>query len=435
MAAAVMLLRLLFTIFRPVLFASFAGETLAEQCAGGQEEVVSASMVQRAGLNNRPHHPSTTAGPQRVNVDFGGSDIDDDPPEANKTDNAPPHTKVSTAVRPTLVTTEHYNSSLGAWQACATDSSHKSVGDCFTGFGNKRSGDDALTGRIRANSDVTQVALGLHVNCDGTEDAKFLFHLKRMANAIVEVWMNYQILHNYTADKENGHAIKLEIPIDPDSVNEARLVLKPKNRAEAATAVVDIDAYMVQQSFLECMEGKAETDECLAEIEANSSEAKLLRNSQILQKECIEGTSSNSFCEGWKSCLSSSKQQHLLNVFKATMKKNVLALPASTEPVEDDHSTCMYPDSVDPEGWDCDCADNANAACDDMGMAQDDQCYHLLLCQSETVCESWKTSNDCADAQASLLQRRQQRRGDRSVSQTLDDTTRSKSCGDDSRSR
>jgi hypothetical protein len=178
---------------------------------------------------------------------------------------------------------------------------------------------------------------------------------------------------------------------------------------------------------------------CLAEM-VNSAqwtqEAKDLRNSVLLQYQCLNGQiapTHNQVCDNWKKCLEPPGAlrgvgrvdaiKDILKTWRADIAPPLFEgrrlLNAQMKP---DPDGCRNPWLSDPESWDCACHDTITDICDRKIRDQErerercfrdkcsrqkckkcyaqhpslsfDTCYRDMLCHpSSPVCESWKSAS------------------------------------------
>eukprot|EP00931_Biecheleriopsis_adriatica_P035786 TRINITY_DN20617_c0_g1_i1.p1 TRINITY_DN20617_c0_g1~~TRINITY_DN20617_c0_g1_i1.p1 ORF type:complete len:533 (-),score=87.46 TRINITY_DN20617_c0_g1_i1:347-1945(-) len=380
--------------------------------------------------------------------------------------------------RPEYTTTERFNESLGAWETCSSEeksetcfrgtngnrcidtnsahgqvttdvighscsdyAAHPSLCEAFddSDFSSKSmccdcgGGGDineerfiwawepSLEGHIPAGSDVSTLALEMHVDCPvDLSIAAFALKVFELSEGIVHIFHNLQKLATVDESGTQSHRGDLYrtsgdgaviIPVLPDSKNTLRVEFSPTKGDTTARVRLDIYGTNIPEDFDHCMG----LDHCMKVLDASSAEAKMLRNDHFLQVECLEGRSASQYCAAWRDCLTKANrnsaipqiEDHLLQVLRATL------VPTGHEGkavIKDDHdhAECISPLSADPESWDCDCIDNFNKRCDDMGMARDQVCYKLLLCDSPVVCPAWKDA--ACEKQGSALLALQQRR-------------------------
>eukprot|EP00931_Biecheleriopsis_adriatica_P021960 TRINITY_DN14221_c0_g2_i1.p1 TRINITY_DN14221_c0_g2~~TRINITY_DN14221_c0_g2_i1.p1 ORF type:complete len:495 (-),score=79.25 TRINITY_DN14221_c0_g2_i1:29-1444(-) len=354
------------------------------------------------------------------------------------------------ALRPEYVKMERFSELRNEWETC--DSGNFS--NCFHSTGPPRTEDasdnsslhhhlrrgmqccgpvdnERIEGNIAAGSSVSKIAMEIHLHCPIGHRSKFTIQVDpTFTNGEAELF--FDLRHQFTFEKWSRNltgslagrsqrkvsvANRVHLRVEPGKVNTFRLEFTRTDATKDAFVTAYAWAVKVPVAFLECMETKHQHAHCISQLNSSSAEAMQLRSNHMQQLRCLDNTSSSEPCMLWRDCLSDHTREHLLTVLQATAavprpggNQPATAAEGSGESREEqegsgsnreeegadvDHATCISPDSADPEAWDCDCVDSFHDACDAMGMERGHDCYKLLICRSEKVCQQWKQRAGC----------------------------------------
>lgn len=225
--------------------------------------------------------------------------------------------------------------------------------------------------------------------------------------------------------KGNGNELMIEFTPDPQSTK--------KRNPTAETRV----AMQMFSAFRQCEDTKA----CLSKLDITLEGSRELRNSNELQRQCLEARSPSkigSQCREWRECLDDDVEQEILQLLEAAGVGESLSLPhVATD------SACIDPLHDDPESWDCDCFETMKQTCENVNHPMT-QCMTALMCAHPRVCQSWKSTSKCADVasitqqiqRSSLLERadenktrQQQSKDSRTDGANFDTSLGLKACG------
>lgn len=199
------------------------------------------------------------------------------------------------------------------------------------------------------------------------------------------------------------------------------------------------------QMFVHCEDFKV----CLDPLGAGDEALQMLRNNNHMQLACLESTSSEGACALWRGCLPPEKQQSLLSLLRAAVLEEIqsehsLSAPSSGpsidaqdvhrvdtaseifsspfEPSSDLSSAdalCVDPALEDVESWNCDCYQEMQQSCAEVD-GREHICLRALICEHESVCDTWKQAAGC-DTDAEILAVRDDMHRDRRLLEAMMD--------------
>lgn len=167
------------------------------------------------------------------------------------------------------------------------------------------------------------------------------------------------------------------------------------------TAVVGLEfmRLWMRQEYAQCEDAKV----CLNVLNGTSSEDKELRQSNVAQFHCLNGSSTSPVCDVWRACLDGQDDSHtprLLRLLKAAgvtatasvARSDVALIADSNNPSAE---SCVNPPNQDPESWDCDCHDRMLEHCEKLRAQTNydgstDHCLRSQLCEDPRLCDAWK---------------------------------------------
>jgi len=142
-------------------------------------------------------------------------------------------------------------------------------------------------------------------------------------------------------------------------------------------------------SVADCMDNRM----CLSELDT-------IRNDNAMQLKCLQdgccdcsvpATAVDQECSDWTACLDNHtvdkiRLEALLSASVITSSPVISAVTPGPSAVTGD---CIYPGNDDPESWECECAEDLDAAClhstDPL-----DECYLQVMCNYADICQDWK---------------------------------------------
>lgn len=190
------------------------------------------------------------------------------------------------------------------------------------------------------------------------------------------------------------------------------------------------------EMFVHCEDFKV----CLDPLGAGDEALQMLRNNNRMQLACLEAASFDGACALWRGCLPEDKQQSLLSLLTAAVldeppHEHSLSGPlnngdgianvsnlSSSEPHSNDTSPdafCIDPALEDAESWNCDCHQEMQQFCTEVGVSEQ-TCLRALMCEHELVCGTWKQAARC-DTDADILAVREEMHNFRRLSNAMMD--------------
>lgn len=353
--------------------------------------------------------------------------------------------------------------------------------DCFT---STQSDDNVFGGRrqlnSRGNSEWSRWLNIVHLSCSSRQITVH-FAVGRIKRAIVRSYWDGIEVNEATALQHGFELHEAKFPFDADSFDAverdrgpligqqvfealsgsghewiAEVTTVGQGHKPTKTMFNQLEFYM-QNEFAECEDVKA----CLEKLVDYPE----LRNSNLLQMQCLEGLDPNALrdgCQQWRECMPDSHEAEVLLLLRAAMPHllllhsngpTVTALIQESAPAlpgTSSHTICMDPVKEDPESWHCDCGPKMMTTCDEIipRMSQNitvQECFTAIYCEHPGVCDEWKelacTEEPVVEARShlpvSLLSKRydQQRMNDklnllshRGESNGLDDSMFGKFC-------
>jgi hypothetical protein len=200
------------------------------------------------------------------------------------------------------------------------------------------------------------------------------------------------------------------------------------------------------QAFAQCEDFKV----CLDPLGAGDEALQMLRNNNRMQLACLEATFFDGACALWRGCLPPETQQSLLGLLRAAVLDKIPRehpVPGSssfgppTDALDIDgvdnasdswlssfgpssnHTSpdalCIDPALEDAESWNCDCHQEMQQLCSEVGVSEQ-ICLRALMCEHESVCGTWKEAARC-DVDAEILAVRDQMHNFRRLSNAMMD--------------
>lgn len=174
------------------------------------------------------------------------------------------------------------------------------------------------------------------------------------------------------------------------------------------------------KTFVHCEDFKV----CLDPLGAGDEALQMLRNNNRMQLACLEATFFDGACALWRGCLPTDKQQSLLSLLRAAvldeiLREHALSGPSSGPPIDSQdtrgvdnasdlflssfgpssnntsaNALCIDPGLEDAESWSCDCHEEMQRLCAEVG-ASEQICLRALMCEHDSVCGTWKKAARC----------------------------------------
>jgi hypothetical protein len=196
---------------------------------------------------------------------------------------------------------------------------------------------------------------------------------------------------------------------------------------EDSSAELNALEIAMPQMFVHCEDFKV----CLDPLGAGDEALQMLRNNNRMQLACLQATFFDGACALWRGCLPTETQQSLLGLLRAAVldeipREHFLPGPSSGPPInaQDTHgfdnasdsflssfglssnhtspdALCMDPALEDAESWNCDCHQEMQRLCSEVGVSEE-SCLRALMCEHELVCGTWKQAAKC-DVDAEIL--------------------------------
>lgn len=206
-----------------------------------------------------------------------------------------------------------------------------------------------------------------------------------------------------------GHELITAFTVDSSTVGQAK-------------AYEGIQLYMAP-NFRKCEDTKV----CLKVFGDDSeglwgTEAQHIRNSNRLQKECLETNSvkdRSRLCNKWHQCLDSGRGNHKQKLIDMLYAADVDQLIDDTNELinQSAHDTdgdfiCINPETEDVESWECDCYDGMVQRCQELESSislhslsvnyTKINCLRALICEHQEVCQHWKARH-CLEPQVAAI--------------------------------
>jgi len=361
-----------------------------------------------------------------------------------------------TIVRPGFITRERLIAETDQWEACGYEGktsgqSRAEATDCWIGRGIGRA-----TNRLElADEKYSSAAITVGIDCEfaGLFEVKLLQGsdeteqsdgrtLVRSENAEWRIWYNFQEISEASCNcnfKEDSCKCKYEQkskaqaaagPLglytiktnSNDADPQLRIEVSRQNAGQNALAEVGVTLRNVPRAFDECMTLKSGHANCLEEQSVLKSTGRSDHQSQLTCLERKEGyEKSFEGCENWRACLSQDSITYLKAINRALLPKKkkeekkkekkkkrkgkgkaLVQVPGQTQLAQQrvnatglpDRGTCISPDTIDPEAWDCKCFDWIYELEKENGQGA----LHDQVCCDKNVCKDWIETN-CDDNQ------------------------------------
>lgn len=203
---------------------------------------------------------------------------------------------------------------------------------------------------------------------------------------------------------------------------------------EDSSAALTALEIAMPQTFVFCEDFKV----CLDPLGAGDETLQMLRNNNRMQMACLESASFDGACGLWRGCLPPEKQHSLLSLLRAAVLEEI---PREHSPPTDSvvdntsdiYSTspepsinlsipdafCLDPALEDVESWNCDCYQEMQRSCAAV-EGSEHTCLRALMCEHESVCDTWKQAARC-DEDAEILAVRDEMQSARRLSKAMMD--------------
>jgi hypothetical protein len=318
--------------------------------------------------------------------------------------------------RPQFITRMHRDSSSSQWFACSGNSS------CFFGTrknGGKREKDARLVGELSDN-DIDRIAIEMHIHCEGAAKVKVNLGCGTWSqkNAEVHLWYNLEPV-SFQPCGANERVRRVKISVDPSDAHPIlRIEAKRANSSiQFARQTVYVSVPKVPATYDACMEFHTHHGQCVEEM-AGSLDVPL-RTNHTLQYDCLlSNDDSINRCAEWQACLNGTDGfDTLVTVLEAfSMTPNsllqVTGQPASPRHGQENHlyanctctddanhETCVDPETMDLQAFDCDCAEELKS----MNATE----IHDQVCARADICCDWKATHcatTCTPITSTLLE-------------------------------
>lgn len=352
-------------------------------------------------------------GGSSINVEFGGSKHGTNPGDSYGKYLTRPETVKSTACN------------SNGCQPCTNPTS------CFHGVTQSISGWRGKWGLqaidVPAGTPFTHYMVEVWADCADHETATWYLWTSRdrVSNGALTIIINEEkdgraqtrnVKTNWIPGSSGGEYVTI------DNVKDARVqVVFNPDRTVQSKASFWLEVYKADEAVDSCMGMKA----CLRGFGDGKRDSFELRNSNTLEKKCLQGITAGMSqnmikkCRIWEKCVKSAgSKPHLLALMSAAaMVYPALIEENQTQHQDDDYEMamiakedgtrrgapfkpqtptraqlCIDPSKDDPESWDCDCQKTWSAWCRKPANAAKplNQCLNDVMCGHDKICCSWK---------------------------------------------